>query len=91
MTVKMGEDLTGPPQANRILSTLSRNNYFTERRFDKEPVYQYHPLFKDFLIFHARKTFSKKEQTVLLRSAAKLLEEEGQTESAISLLRDAGD
>jgi len=91
MTVKMAEDLTKLPSTNRILATLSRNNYFTERRFDKEPVYQYHPLFKDFLIFHARKTFSPKELTVLLHSAAKLLEEEGQTESAMSLLRDAGD
>jgi len=91
MTVKMAEDLTKLPSTNRILATLSRNNYFTERRFDKELVYQYHPLFKDFLIFHARKTFSPKELTVLLHSAAKLLEEEGQTESAMSLLRDAGD
>ena len=36
MTAKMAEELTGLPNAGRILSTLSRNNYFTEKRFLEE-------------------------------------------------------
>lgn len=91
MTSRMAEELTGLPSANRILSTLSRNNYFTERRFHKEPLYQYHSLYRDFLLSRAKETFSPKALPVLLRRAAILLEEDGQTESAVSLFRDAGD
>ncbi len=91
MTAKMAETLTDLPHASRILSTLSRNNYFTERRFHKEPIYQYHPLYRDFLLLRARETFSQDTLLTLLRRAAKLLEEDGQTESAASLLKDIND
>jgi DNA-binding SARP family transcriptional activator len=91
MTVKMAEDLTGLPHANRILSTLSRNNYFTEKRFITEPIYQYHPLFRDFLLSRAKEIFSQDTLSVLLRRAAILLEMNGQTEAAVSLLRNIGD
>jgi LuxR family maltose regulon positive regulatory protein len=43
MTAKMAEKLTGLPDADKILSTLNRNNYFTERNYSVEPLYQYHP------------------------------------------------
>ncbi len=91
MTVKMAEDLTGLPHANQILSTLSRNNYFTEKRFMTEPIYQYHPLFREFLLSRAKKTFSLDTLSVFLRHAAILLEMNGQTEAAVSLLRNNGD
>ncbi|MCJ7746147.1 MAG: hypothetical protein MUP27_00270, partial [Desulfobacterales bacterium] len=91
MTAKMAEELTNLSSAGGILSTLNRNNYFTERRFHKEPLYQYHPLYRDFLLSRAKETFSPKALKVLLHHAAKLLEDNGQTESAVSLLRDAGD
>jgi len=91
MTAKMAEALTDLPSASSILSTQSRNNYFTEKRFQKEPIYQYHPLFREFLLSRAKESFSPKELPVLLSRAAKLLEEDGQTESAVSLLRDSGD
>ncbi len=91
MTAKMAEELTNLPTANRILSTLSRNNYFTERRILKEPVYQYHPLYRDFLLLHARETYSQDALLTLLRRAAVLLEEDDQTEAAIELFRDLGD
>lgn len=91
MTPKMAEELTGLPHAGRILSALSRNNYFTEKRIHAEPVYQYHPLFREFLLVRAKETFSQESQSILLHRAAKLLEEAGQTEAAVSLLRETGD
>ena len=91
MTTKMAEELTGLPQANRILSTLSKRNYFTEVRVQHEPIYQYHPLFRDFLINRARETLPSERLPMLQRHAALLLEEAGQTEAAISLLREAAD
>ena len=91
MTAKMAEELTNLPSANRILSTLSRINYFLEKRFHKEPVYQYHPLYRDFLRLRARETFSPDTLSSLLRRAARLLEEDGQIEPAVELFRDLGD
>jgi ATP/maltotriose-dependent transcriptional regulator MalT len=91
MTGKMAEELTGLPNAGSVLFTLNRNNYFTERRFHNEPIYQYHPLFREFLLSRAKETFSTENLSVLRTHAAKLLEESGQTESSVSLLREAGD
>lgn len=84
MTTKMAEKLTELPTADRILSTLSRNNYFTEKRFHIEPIYQYHPLFREFLLSRAKNTFPKENLSVLCSRAATLLEEDGQTEAATS-------
>jgi LuxR family transcriptional regulator, maltose regulon positive regulatory protein len=91
MTVTMAEELTGLPSANRILSTLSRDNYFTEKRFHGEPIYQYHPLFRGFLLSRAKSTFSKEGLFVLCSRASTLLEEAGQAESSAALLRDMDD
>ena len=91
MTVSMAETLTGFDSANRILSRLNLNHCFTERRFQSSPVYEYHPLFRDFLLSRAIETFSPEKLSDLCRRAAVLLEEADQTEAAIELLRDAGD
>ena len=91
MTPKMAEDLTGLPNAGRILDALSRSHYFTEKRFRGEPVYQYHSLFREFLLSRAKGTFSADTLSVLLRQAAKLLEDDGQSEAAIGVLCDIGD
>ena len=45
----MAEKLTGIGEAGNILSELNRDNYFTDKRYDPDPVYQYHPLFRKFL------------------------------------------
>ncbi len=91
ITAKMAEKITGFPNADSILSTMSRNNYFTERHYSAEPLYQYHPLLREFLMARAKETFSHETLSTLLRRAALLLEEAGQTEAAISLFRDIGD
>ncbi|MCJ7493259.1 MAG: hypothetical protein MUP68_03350, partial [Deltaproteobacteria bacterium] len=91
MTSRMAEELTGVTHASRILSALSRNNYFTEKHFLVEPTYQYHPLFREFLLSRAKSTFPKESLSVLCSHASTLLEEAGQAESAVSLLRDMND
>ena len=91
MTVPMAEGLTAHPSSSRILSTLSRNHYFTEKRFHEEPIYQYHPLFREFLLSRAKETFSPEILCLLSRRAAAFLEENGQAEAAVSLFREAGD
>jgi ATP/maltotriose-dependent transcriptional regulator MalT/DNA-binding SARP family transcriptional activator len=91
MTAKMAEKLTGLPDADKILSTLNRNNYFTERNYSVEPLYQYHALFREFLMARAKETLSHETLSTLLHRAALLLDQGGQTEDAISLFRDLGD
>jgi len=91
MTAKMAEALTHLNSAHRILSRLNRNHCFTEMRFSNNPVYGYHPLFRDFLLSRAEETFSSETLWDLRRRAAVILEKADQTEAAIGLFRDADD
>jgi ATP/maltotriose-dependent transcriptional regulator MalT/DNA-binding SARP family transcriptional activator len=91
MTGRMAEELTDLSSASSILSTQNRNNYFTEKRFLPEPMYQYHPLFRQFLLSRAKETFSSETLSMLQHRAATLLEEADQTEAAVCLFHDAGD
>lgn len=88
---EMAQRLTGLENAGRILSDLSRNNCFTERRFNTHPVYQYHPLFHEFLLSRAKDVFTAAEVKRLQRKAAEILDETARFEDAFVLLRDAGD
>lgn len=85
ITAKLAEDLTGNTAASRILSNLNQRNYFTEKRAQPEVIYQYHPLFREFLLTHAEGRFSSGELSGLRFDAAKLLEASGQTEDAVEL------
>jgi DNA-binding SARP family transcriptional activator len=88
ITPRMAENLTGLPSANRILSELSRKHYFTEKRIELEPMYQYHPLFREFLLARAKETYPPEELSILIDRAAGLLEEGGQPEAAAALLEE---
>jgi len=91
MTVRMAEELTGQSRAGRILSDLNHRQYFTQKHGHSEPSYQYHPLFREFLLARARDSITPKQRTELKRTAAALLEESGQAEDAASLYREARD
>ena len=91
MTTHMAERLTGVDRAEQILSSMNRNHCFTDRRLDKETTYQYHPLFREFLLRRANNTYSHPRITELKIEAAKLLDEDGQMEAAISMFHEAGD
>lgn len=83
--------LTGSPQAPRILERLSRRNYFTEKRPGHEPVYRYHPLFREFLLARARASLSPARLRTLQQRAAQVLAAAGRGSEAAVLLRDAED
>ena len=91
ITVKIAEKLTGLPNAGSILSTLNRNNNFTQKYYSEEPVYQYHQLFREFLLVRAKESYSSAVLSDLQHRAAFLLEEAGQIKDAAILFRDAGD
>ena len=84
----LAERVTGIQSAGQILETLSRRNYFTQRYLQG---YQYHPLFREFLLMRARSTFSQADLAHIQRTAAELLMESGQIEDSALLFRNAGD
>jgi DNA-binding SARP family transcriptional activator len=70
---------------------MNRHNYFTDKHLQREPVYEYHALFREFLLQQASGAFSMEEIAELRRVAAALLEESGYVEDAAGLFRRAGD
>jgi len=91
MTPVMAETLTKNRRAGRILSTLCRDNYFTEKTFQRGALYRYHPLFREFLLKRAREKFPASAMKSLLRRGARLLEEAGDDEAASALYAEAHD
>lgn len=87
MTVETVEVLTGKKLGN-WLEQLHQKNCFLERRFSLEPVYQYHPLFRDFLLSRAVNFFNEKEFQAIKRKAAEILEAQGLFEEAVSLFAE---
>ncbi len=91
MTAQMAAELTEMPCADRILSNLSRNNFFTDVRAGKPPTYEFHPLFREFLLAKGQRILSPARIIELKRAAASLLARDGQIEAAAALYGEAGD
>jgi LuxR family maltose regulon positive regulatory protein len=91
MTARMAERITGVSRADTILSYLNRNNYFTEVHPHPEPVYEYHPLFREFLLARAREILPARHLRQILHNAGTVLEDAGNDEEAVLLYQDLGD
>lgn len=91
MTVEMARDLTGIPESGRILASLYRNNYFIHKHIQIVSSYEYHPLFREFLVKMAREQLSPAAFEAVIRRAAVILETSGQAEAAMDLLRRISD
>ncbi|HAK61070.1 MAG TPA: hypothetical protein DCO77_11945 [Nitrospiraceae bacterium] len=87
MTAPMTEKLTGMSDAEQVLSTLNRRHYFTGQHSSGEgvPVYQYHPLFREFLLSRAAKVYDASTMYAIQSEAAGLLEASGFIEDAVEL------
>jgi DNA-binding SARP family transcriptional activator len=70
---------------------LNRNYYFTERRPHSPPAYEYHALFREFLLSRATETLAPQSLSTLRHNAATLLEEAGEIEEALMLFQEVGD
>jgi len=91
LSVHLAEKFTGDANAGHILSTLNRNHLFTERLSGSGQDYQYHPLFRDFLLSRAKTEFPAALLDVVRKDAALLLERHGLIEDAARLYGEAGD
>jgi DNA-binding SARP family transcriptional activator len=90
-TVEMAERVTADPRCRARLDDLVQRHHFTERRRESVDVYQYHPLFREFLIEHGRAMWSASEATRHRDRAARVLEDAGQPEQALMLYLELED
>ena len=86
MDAHMAEHVSGDREAGRKLAYLSRNHYFTEIRSLALPVYQYHSLFRDFLMTKAKSSFPSEDLEKIQLAAAEILERSNMVEDAALLL-----
>ncbi len=91
MTVNMVAQLTAFPETGRLLAELNRRNYFTLKHPGAEPTYEYHPLFREFLLARAEAIYAPEQLLATKKTAAALLEGNGQTEAAAALWQETGD
>lgn len=91
LTPTVAEKITGCAKAGEILAHLHRQNYFTNRRAGSEPHYEYHPLFREFLLAEARRVFTEQHQAEICRRAADILAAVDQIETAAALYKEARD
>ncbi|KAF0221770.1 MAG: transcriptional activator domain-containing [Geobacteraceae bacterium] len=91
MTAEEAQGLTGNNASAAILAALNRNHFFTERHFSAHSVYQYHPLFREFLLARAEDTLPPAQLLELRRNTAALLERSGRPEPAAELMCKIGD
>ncbi|MBE0626041.1 MAG: tetratricopeptide repeat protein [Burkholderiales bacterium] len=92
MTADMAEELSGDARARHILADLYRRNYFVDlRQAGAEPVYQFHPMFREFLLARVQEAHSRDRRRQLQKMSAALMERAGQIEEAFALYRESHD
>ncbi|MDH4163775.1 MAG: hypothetical protein OEW15_13980 [Nitrospirota bacterium] len=85
------EKMTGNEKARSILRSLVRNNFFTVETLGPMRMYQYHPLFRAFLLEKLKETLPPQALRDLRDIAATLLSDAGQPEQAAELYAEAED
>ncbi len=87
----MAGHISANSKAAAWLDELVRSHLFTERRAGPGTDYQYHPLFRAFLLAQAGAAWSPAELARHRQRAATLLEQAGRAEEALALYLDAED
>lgn len=90
LNAPLAERLTGIAGAGEILVTLNRHRLFTDRLAGSGENFQYHPLFRKFLVNRLKTVVPPAELAVLRQRVAHLLEQGGQREEAAQLYGEAG-
>lgn len=90
-SLHMAHELTGNPRTHSILSDLSHKNYFIQKHVYHQESYQYHPLFREFLLARAKHAYAHEDLIQLQHTAGQILELHDQVEDAGSLFRDGGE
>lgn len=78
-------ELTGEPRAALFLAELQRQNFFTTRRARNESDYEFHPLFREFLVTRAEVEYGAERCAAIRSEAGRLAESAGLIETAAGL------
>lgn len=82
--------LSGNPDAARILDTIYRRNYFTNRKEEPRLAYQYHDLFRAFLRTRLEAEFSAEVVSGVRKETARVLAHMDRADAAGDLLASGG-
>lgn len=91
VTADLASQISGEPDAGELLEELYRQQLFIDRRSGSPHHYQFHALFKEFLLRQLEDRESAAACKALRTRAAALLESNARTEEAVTLFRQAGD
>ncbi len=91
-TALQATKLSGVKQADEVLANLLEQNFFLYQRAER-PVrtFDYHPLFREFLLEQARAKLTESQLQHVQRTAGTILEHTGQLEEAVNLYIELGD
>lgn len=85
MTVKLCRELTGNSSAKDILQRLDKNYFFITNRGVLSLLYEFHPLFREYLLNQAATHLNHERLVQLKRKAGQILLKAGEIEHAASL------
>jgi LuxR family maltose regulon positive regulatory protein len=88
---QMAHELTGSARTHSILFDLSHKNYFIQKYVYHQETYQYHPLFREFLLTRAKNAYAHEDLLQLQHTAGQILEMNEYVEDAGSIFRDGGE
>jgi LuxR family maltose regulon positive regulatory protein len=91
MTSALAVELTGNAEAGRILTEFHRKDFFILKREEPATEFEYHPLFREFLVNQAKQALSADIFRDLLSRSGRALMNAGKMEDAMPLYLEAGD
>ena len=89
ISVESSRVLTSVENSQQILRDLVHRNYFIVSHLDGINSYEYHPLFREFLVAKAKGKYTEEKIKTIQNKAAQLVLEQGYFEEAARLLIDA--
>ena len=84
VTGSMAEEVSGHPDAAQVVRDLYYRGLFVDRRADVQVRFQYHDLFREFLLDRGHVHFNGEELHSLKRTAAQVAEKYGQQDTAVA-------
>ena len=90
-TLSMASQIKEGVSPGPILDTLYRSQYFIDRKVEGELTYQYHDLFREFLLVRLAEEHEPAQLAALRRRAAEILEHRGWMTEAVELFKQAQD
>lgn len=88
VTEAMAEEVSGNPNAAKIVRDLYERGLFVDRRADVQVRYQYHDLFREFLLERCHTHFERERLHDFKWTAAQVAKRNGQLDTAVELYAD---